>query len=597
MLPGNSTAPVLAAAIVAWALLAPAAAAAAPTCHISSVELPVTMVGLRPTVTARINDIDARFLVDSGAFFSMITPAGAQQLGLRLRRAPDKLHVEGIGGSMDVHMTRVERFVLKNTVFPDVEFIVGGSEYGADALGLIGQNFLGSADVEYDLANGSVRINHADGDCRHAALAYWARSEPVVELDLHRRTRYVSGTQSTATVNGAEIEVQFDTGAAMSVMSMHAARKAGIVPGGPGVVPGGSLHGIGRDEIPTWIAPVKEFTLGGEQIRNTHLRFGDIDLPNTDMLLGADFFLSHHVYVANSQDKLYFTYNGGPAFNLSVSPDRPHVPLGSEAAATPPEALPAPSDAYAYARRGAAFVARGDLERALSDLTHACELDPNVGKYFLERGQVRARLRQQLLAMSDFNEAVRLGPDDVDARIARARLQIAGHDDDAARADLDVADRLSAPQADIRRQIGALYVRLDQPAAALRQYDQWLAAHAEDVERGAVLGNRCRARALIGTELDKALDDCTEALDAKPDSVPVLDSRGLVHLRRGEFDKALADYDAALRVNPKVPWSLYGRGLVRLHQGETDAGNADIAAAKALVPSIESDARHYGIQP
>ena len=30
------------------------------------------------------------------------------------------------------------------------------------------------------------------------------------------------------------------------------------------------------------------------------------------MLLGADFFLSHRIYVANSRDKLYFTYNGGP---------------------------------------------------------------------------------------------------------------------------------------------------------------------------------------------------------------------------------------------------------------------------------------------
>ena len=38
------------------------------------------------------------------------------------------------------------------------------------------------------------------------------------------------------------------------------------------------------------------------------------------MLIGADFFLSHHVYVANSQRKLYFTYNGGPVFNLTTTP-------------------------------------------------------------------------------------------------------------------------------------------------------------------------------------------------------------------------------------------------------------------------------------
>ena len=34
------------------------------------------------------------------------------------------------------------------------------------------------------------------------------------------------------------------------------------------------------------------------------------------MLLGADFFLSHRILVSNSQHKLYFTYNGGPVFQL-----------------------------------------------------------------------------------------------------------------------------------------------------------------------------------------------------------------------------------------------------------------------------------------
>jgi tetratricopeptide (TPR) repeat protein len=401
---------------------------------------------------------------------------------------------------------------------------------------------------------------------------------------------------SSAKVNGTDIQVRFDTGAAISVLSLDAARKAGLVPGAPGVVPAGTLHGIGRGEVKTWIAPVREFTLGGETIKNTHLRFADIDL-DTDMLIGADFFLSHHVYVANSQDKLYFTYNGGPAFNLSVTPGQPQAPAGSDAAATPPEALPTPSDADGFARRGAAFLARGDLDRALADLTRACELDPQVGKYFLQRGQVRLRLHQQFLAMGDFNEAIRLDPDSIDARLARARLHLSGHDLDAARADVEAADQRAAAQADIRRQIGGLYLRLGRPQEALRQFDQWIAAHDADVERATVLANRCWARALLGTELDKALDDCSSALEVKKDSGSVLDSRGMVHLRRGEYDKALADFDAALRINPKLAWSLYGRGLVRLRTGAADTGKADIESAKALLPSIEAEARQYRIGP
>jgi hypothetical protein len=58
--------------------------------------------------------------------------------------------------------------------------------------------------------------------------------------------------------------------------------------------------------------------LGDEEMRNVRLRFGDFSMDGGDMLLGADFFLSHRVYVANSQDKLYFTYNGGPPFDLTT---------------------------------------------------------------------------------------------------------------------------------------------------------------------------------------------------------------------------------------------------------------------------------------
>jgi hypothetical protein len=43
-------------------------------------------------------------------------------------------------------------------------------------------------------------------------------------------------------------------------------------------------------------------------------------MTNPDMLIGADFFLSHRIYVARSQGKIYFTYKGGPIFQ-HVSPE------------------------------------------------------------------------------------------------------------------------------------------------------------------------------------------------------------------------------------------------------------------------------------
>src|SRR4029077_16054647 len=61
-------------------------------------ELPVTMSNLKPIVTAQINGVDARFVADSGAFFSMITRAGAAQYNLKLSAAPFGLVIRGVGG-------------------------------------------------------------------------------------------------------------------------------------------------------------------------------------------------------------------------------------------------------------------------------------------------------------------------------------------------------------------------------------------------------------------------------------------------------------------------------------------------------------------
>ncbi len=94
-----------------------------------------------------------------------------------------------------------------------------------------------------------------------------------------------------------------------------------------------------------------------------------------------------------------------------------------------------------------------------------------------------------------------------------------------------------------------------------------------------LLTNRCRVRAATNRELNVALVDCNAALQSTPNAPHALDSRALVHLRRGDFDAALLDYDAALRAAPELASSLYGRGVVHARLGNAAASQADIAAA------------------
>lgn len=186
---------------------------------------------------------------------------------------------------------------------------------------MIGQNVLRLGDVEYDLANGVIRLLSPHGDCRDASLAYWAKDQdlPYSTIDIVPSTEERPLTIGSAAVNGSRVTFLLDSGANASLLTLAAAKRAGVTPDSPGVAPAGRAPGGGTGGIRTWIAPFASFKIGDEEIRNTRLRIGALRLSDADMLLGADFFLSHRIYVANSQHKLYFTYGRGPVFNLTAS--------------------------------------------------------------------------------------------------------------------------------------------------------------------------------------------------------------------------------------------------------------------------------------
>ena len=291
----------LLAGLLAAALTDTAANAA---CQLKAIaEIPLVMRDGRPLASARINGADVRFVVDSGAFFSMITPATASEQHLRLEPAPAGLTVLGAGGAVGVQLARVEKFGVAGATLHGVQFLVGGSETGQDTAGLLGQNFLGLKDAEFDLANGVVRLIEENG-CGSRALTYWSSTlaygvEDILPSDLPRHT-----AQTQAFVNNTRIVVAFDTGASQSYLAPSAARRAGIDLHGPQVADGGPVSGLGRHLTPSSIVPVDSFKVGGEEIRHTHLRVAEIGLPGVDMLLGADFFLSHHIYVANARNRV-----------------------------------------------------------------------------------------------------------------------------------------------------------------------------------------------------------------------------------------------------------------------------------------------------
>ena len=111
-------------------------------CATGVAELPITIApGNRALLSTKINGEDARFILDSGAFFSMMPMAAASQYHLPLNWAPMGFRIVGIGGDARVQIGIIREFQVGEIKFHNFEFFIGGSDIQSNSVGLIGQNW------------------------------------------------------------------------------------------------------------------------------------------------------------------------------------------------------------------------------------------------------------------------------------------------------------------------------------------------------------------------------------------------------------------------------------------------------------------------
>ncbi|MGH8156763.1 MAG: aspartyl protease family protein [Rhodanobacter sp.] len=551
--------------------------------------LPVEMVGARATTMVKINGNDTRFILDTGAFFNTMSRANALSLGLKLRPAPMGFRINGVGGAADVQFAQVKEFGILDTTLNHIGFIVGGTDTG---YGLLGANLLDFADLEIDLAHGKLTLFKAD-HCDKLALAYWSKDGNYNVADIEPADNQIDRrTFLSVTINGKKVRAVLDSGASATVLSRSAAERAGIDLNAPDVKAGSSSYGIGAKRVKTWTVRIDSFSVGTETIQHSQMQVIDGRIGDTDMLLGVDFLLAHHMFIANSQRKAYFTYNGGRVFTFATAPSDSDT---SDAGTAADDNGAAPKTADDYALLGQAHLSRGEPHAAVADLDEAIRMAPDQAAYYLARARARVADKQPDAALADLDKSLSLDPKNVDALLLRAELRFAHKDRTGAATDVTAASALAPAGSAQARSIAGLYIQLDQPVAALPMLDDWIRLHINDAMLGSALNERCWARGLSNQLLDDALKDCRKAIRRDGENPAYLDSLGLVQLRLGHYAESIKAYEQAVTQMPRNAWSRYGLGLAKIHSGQTDAGNADLVAARALDPKIEARAAKYGL--
>jgi predicted aspartyl protease len=315
------------------AALASGTVAGAPNCKLIKVaDWPVRVERNHLIVDGAINGQRIGAILDTGATRTLIFRAAAERLGLP-RQETRRYRMFGVGGETNVQIAFVEEFKVQDTVRKGWRVIVAGDgDFGADVL--LGEDFFQLLDLEFDLAHNAIRM-YQPKDCDGASLAYWASAdigEVAIEAVDDARPQIVLTVQ----LNGRPIKAELDSGASITMLDKQEAARLGVTPETPGVIPAGKNSGLGQKPVDAWIGRFESFIIGNERIRDTEILFSDWhrgiaynpsggrvseQLPGLHaMLLGADFLRAHRVLVAHSQRKIYFTYVGGPVFELPRQP-------------------------------------------------------------------------------------------------------------------------------------------------------------------------------------------------------------------------------------------------------------------------------------
>lgn len=458
--------------------------------NVATVPLRYTGPGLEITMEGSLDGSPATLLVDTGSDLTALTRNATEARNMTLWHTGST--ASGIGGNSRVYQVRFKAFHAGPASATNGTLrVLHDFGIAPDYDGIIGAPFLLQADLEFSLAEKKMRFFRPLG-CKDETLAYW--DPDAVVLPFTRSDRWSPNPRFTVLLNGKKLTAAIDSGAGATVVTLDAARRAGLKLDAPGVERVGYSVGIGDTQVARWVTVFDTLQLGAETIRNARVGVIDAGLHDKDIVLGADFLRSHRVLFAMSQEKLYISYVGGEALGQRRGIE-PWMQQEADAGNTDAQLMLA---TYYNAGMGVArdpAQARTWLERAAFGGNPAANVA--IGRGHMAQRQYAEAARHLRLGLRN-----RPGDRDAALWLYLARLHLGEHD--AARADLEKAfardDRDQWPNPIARHFLGKLdeetllaQAREDKARANV----QVCTAKSMMAERAAALGDSAKAQSLL----------------------------------------------------------------------------------------------------
>jgi predicted aspartyl protease len=259
--------------------------------------VPVTMAGAKK-----------QLLLDTGGFFSEITPQTAGELGLKMRNSAVLQY--DVSGQLVGKAVDVRDFSMGNLKAPSMEFMVGGGGMGGD--GALAPNILQAYDVELDFPRNKLALISQD-HCKGQVVHWQAAAVAAVPM----RVTDAGHIVFPMTLDGRQVQAMLDTGAMHTTLSHDAAERIF------GLRTRAASHRFKTLSFEGVTINNPDIALAGNITRAPMSQLGTLPSTDTkheapDLLLGMSTLKRLHVYIAYKEEMLYITAGeGAPAGRAS----------------------------------------------------------------------------------------------------------------------------------------------------------------------------------------------------------------------------------------------------------------------------------------
>ena len=259
-------------------------------------------------------------------------------------------------------------------------------------------------------------------------------------------------------------------------------------------------------------------------------------------------------------------------------------------------------DSDTFNNRGVVLKRLGRLEEALSDFNRALSIDPNNAFALNNSGQILKERGDLSQALKNFNLAISLNKNYADAYNNRGKtLFLQGKVEDALmnykeaillKPDLeDGYYNLGTALAKLKHFVHAIKafdraieLKSDYTQAynnrgvvfkELRRFDEALVYFDKAISLDSSYADALNNRGITYRELgrfDESIKDLDKAISLKPDFKEAFNSRGNTQRDLQHFDLAMEDYNHAIQLDPEYVYAYWNKALCMLHLGDFGSG-------------------------